>query len=418
MNLSWTVLSLLKYLSPSIIKSCLKSSSIGCSIRAKQALADLHSCDKSIELSDQLMVPTLGSQEGAFENVRMTFTGEQGQQIRQLIQQQVIRRVAMCALASPHGKRQHLAVSHEKGKITLLQLATLLKQADSSKKKLTLTRLASAPLPFTAISIAGNPCNEDYLAVCGLKDCHVLTFSQSGVVSGHLVLHPQLEAGNYVIKSVWLPGSQTELALVTADFVKIFDLGKDVLSPQYFFLLPSGKIRDVTFVFGEDGTRHALIISSAGHIYCQVMSEESAAQNGQFYVTSILDIRHDEIVDSNGNINGGGISIYYSHTFQLLFFSYSQGKNFCAPLPSVSQEVSQLFPIEIVASANGASSNGTSKSSSQSTMQSLMPVDRSEWPSRPHSGHVAQLEQPDRTAGQTGLHSRTGDQTEQQSQDH
>lgn len=45
----------------------------------------------------------------------------------------------MCVLASPHGKRQHLAVSHEKGKITILQLSALLKQADSSKKKLTLT---------------------------------------------------------------------------------------------------------------------------------------------------------------------------------------------------------------------------------------------------------------------------------------
>lgn len=118
------------------------------------------------------MVPTLGSQEGAFENVRMQFTGEQGQTIRQLMNTNALRRVAMTVLCStpPHGRRQHLAVSHEKGKITLLQLSTLLKQADSSKRKLTLTRLASAPVPFTVISIAANPCNEDVLAVCGLKD--------------------------------------------------------------------------------------------------------------------------------------------------------------------------------------------------------------------------------------------------------
>jgi E3 ubiquitin-protein ligase UBR4 len=82
---------------------------------------------------------TLGSQEGAFENVRMNYSGDQGQQIRQLINSHYLRRVAMCVLASPHGKRQHLAVSHEKGKITILQLSALLKQADSSKKKLTLT---------------------------------------------------------------------------------------------------------------------------------------------------------------------------------------------------------------------------------------------------------------------------------------
>lgn len=82
---------------------------------------------------------TLGSQEGAFENVRMNYSGDQGQAIRQLITAHMVRRVAMCVLASPHGKRQHLAVSHEKGKITILQLSALLKQADSSKKKLTLT---------------------------------------------------------------------------------------------------------------------------------------------------------------------------------------------------------------------------------------------------------------------------------------
>ena len=45
-----------------------------------------------------------------------------------------------CLSAGPSGKRQHLAVAHEKGKITVLQLSALLRQADSSQKKLTLTR--------------------------------------------------------------------------------------------------------------------------------------------------------------------------------------------------------------------------------------------------------------------------------------
>lgn len=58
---------------------------------------------------------------------------------------------------------------HSVVQITVLQLSALLKQADSSKRKLTLTRLASAPVPFTVLSLTGNPCKEDYLAVCGLK---------------------------------------------------------------------------------------------------------------------------------------------------------------------------------------------------------------------------------------------------------
>ncbi|UYV64027.1 UBR4, partial [Cordylochernes scorpioides] len=112
----------------------------------QQAIQQLHTARKRLEVTDQLMVPTLGSQEGAFENVRMTYSGDQGQTIRQLISAHMIRRVAMCCLASPHGKRQHLAVSHEKGK-----------------------RLSAAPVPFLVLSITGNPINEDYLAVCGLK---------------------------------------------------------------------------------------------------------------------------------------------------------------------------------------------------------------------------------------------------------
>lgn len=60
---------------------------------------------------------TLGSQEGAFENVRLSFQGDQGQQLRQLLSSNSVRRVAMCTLSSVKGHRQHLAVNHDKGKV-------------------------------------------------------------------------------------------------------------------------------------------------------------------------------------------------------------------------------------------------------------------------------------------------------------
>lgn len=82
------------------------------------AFKQRHSSDTLWMLS-LAQVPTLGSQEGAFENVRMNYSGDQGQTIRQLISAHVLRRVAMCVLSSPHGRRQHLAVSHEKGKVSL-----------------------------------------------------------------------------------------------------------------------------------------------------------------------------------------------------------------------------------------------------------------------------------------------------------
>ncbi|XP_059232403.1 E3 ubiquitin-protein ligase UBR4 isoform X2 [Mustela nigripes] len=351
------VLDMLNFLMDAIQTNFQQASAVGSSSRAQQALRELHTVDKVVEMTDQLMVPTLGSQEGAFENVRMNYSGDQGQTIRQLISAHVLRRVAMCVLSSPHGRRQHLAVSHEKGKITVLQLSALLKQADSSKRKLTLTRLASAPVPFTVLSLTGNPCKEDYLAVCGLKDCHVLTFSSSGSVSDHLVLHPQLATGNFIIKAVWLPGSQTELAIVTADFVKIYDLSVDALSPTFYFLLPSSKIRDVTFLFNEEGKNIIVIMSSAGYIYTQLMEEASSAQQGPFYVTNVLEINHEDLKDSNSQVAGGGVSVYYSHVLQMLFFSYCQGKSFAATVSRTTLEVLQLFSINI------KSSNGGSKTS-------------------------------------------------------
>uniref|UniRef100_A0A1S4GBR0 UBR-type domain-containing protein n=1 Tax=Anopheles gambiae TaxID=7165 RepID=A0A1S4GBR0_ANOGA len=349
-------------LMPTIKEHCARYSPVGCYWRAKSALERLHRPEKSYVLSDEIMIATLGSQEGAFENVRMNYSGEQGQTIKQLLSTYLVRRVALCCLASPHGKRQQLAISHEKGKVTILQLSALLKQADAAKRKLTLTRLASAPVPCTVLSLASNPANEDFLAVCGLKECHILTFTSTGTANDHIVLTPQLDTGNFIKRAIWLPSSQTKIALVTADFVKIYDLAEDSYSPQYYFLVPSGKIRDCTFVYDQDGTYYMLIMSSLGYIYTQPLSDESLAKHGPFYVTSTLELDHPLITDDNGQILAGGVSIYYSHVLQLLFFSYAAGRNFMAPLTNVNDGVKCV--INLVC-------NPSSKLLSKSTTQPL-----------------------------------------------
>ncbi len=33
--------------------------------------------------------------------------------------------------------------------------------------------------------------------MCGLKECHVLTFTPGGSVQDHIALHPQLETGSF-----------------------------------------------------------------------------------------------------------------------------------------------------------------------------------------------------------------------------
>ncbi|KAG5896473.1 hypothetical protein JTB14_005854 [Gonioctena quinquepunctata] len=364
-----SLLEFLQTLIPAVEETCRQNSPVGCHTRGVKALEKLYYSEKKYVHTDQLMVPTLGSQEGAFENVRMSYAGEQGQTIRQLLSAHIVRRVAMCCMTSTQGRRQHLAVSHEKGKITVLQLSALLKQADSSTRKLTLTRLSTAPIPFTVLSLSSNLCNEEFLAVCGLRDCHVLTFACGGTVTDHLVLHPQLETGNFIIKSIWLPGSQTKLALVTADFVKIYDLGADALSPQYYFLVPSGKIRDCTFMY-DDGIYHIMLMSSPGHIYTEVLNEDSSTKYGTFYVTNTLDVFHLDVTDVNGQLAGGGVSIYYSHTLGLLFYSYAQGKSFISPIVPKNNTLPLVFPINLPATNNSTSkSNGSRNTTNQPLCQ-------------------------------------------------
>ena len=119
---------ILKSLLPMIEVASTHLSPVGSMQRARKTIHLLHHDPKTILASESLMIPTLGSQEGAFENVRMSFTGDQGQTIRQLLSAHVLRRVSMTCLSSVYGRRQHLAMSHEKGKVTVLQLNTLLKQ--------------------------------------------------------------------------------------------------------------------------------------------------------------------------------------------------------------------------------------------------------------------------------------------------
>lgn len=87
------------------------------------------------------------------------------------------------------------------------------------------------------------------------------------------------------------------------------------------------------------------------------MDGESLAKDGPFYVTNTLDVYHPEIKD-NGQVGGGGVSIYYSHALQLLFFSYACGKSFIAPLKSTDADITVVFQINLSSNkTNGNKSN-------------------------------------------------------------
>ncbi|CAD5111184.1 DgyrCDS518 [Dimorphilus gyrociliatus] len=296
---------------------------------ARKHLSDLHTIVRKVEITDSLINSTVVSQDGCLENVKSQYNGDQAQQIRQLISNSTIRRVATCGI--PIKKKHYLAISHDKCKLTMFQLSSALKQLEANKSKVTLTRTSSTTLPFAILSFTTNPCNEEVIAVCGLKDCHVLSLTNIAKVREHLALHPSLDAGNYVVKVIWLPASKSSLALITGDFIKIFNLSNDIISPNYYFVVPAGKIKDATFIVTEHGAQYIAIMASTGYVYTQILDE--TAQNGAFFVTNVIDIKHVDIkTEANGTISGGGGSVYYSHLLQLLFFSFLSGKTFYSPL--------------------------------------------------------------------------------------
>jgi E3 ubiquitin-protein ligase UBR4 len=50
-----------------------------------------------------------------------------------------------------------------------------------------------------------------------------------------------------IVNVNWLPGSQSTLAIGTRDFIKIYDLSEDTISPTHNIMIFNGFISDFTF---------------------------------------------------------------------------------------------------------------------------------------------------------------------------
>lgn len=67
-------------------------------------------------------------------------------------------------------------------------------------------------------------------------------------------------------------------------------------------------------------------MTSAGKIFSQPLVPSVTANEGPVYFTVELTAQHCSIkAGSDGLVNGGGASIYYSQTLRMLFFSYFNG---------------------------------------------------------------------------------------------
>lgn len=78
-----------------------------------------------------------------------------------------------------------------------------------------------------------------------------------------------------IVNIRWLPGSPTSIAVGTRDFVKIYDLGEDPMSPTHYIQIFNGLLSDFAF-FQNPTTLEAnkaqvtiFGASKSGAIYCQ-----------------------------------------------------------------------------------------------------------------------------------------------------
>ncbi|GAB6024405.1 hypothetical protein CHUAL_009570 [Chamberlinius hualienensis] len=100
-----------------------------------------------------------------------------------------------------------------------------------------------------------------------------------------------------------------------------------------------------------------LMVSSAGYLHTQQLCEESSAKHGPFYVTNIIEKNHSDLIEYNRQTSGGGVSVYYSHALQLLFFSFVQGKNFLCPIPKLLYDASKLHPVSFKINGGNETNN-------------------------------------------------------------
>lgn len=194
--------------------------------------------------------------------------------------------------------------------------------------KSTIKTHAVAAVGFEVLSVTFNPSNENYLAVCGPRECRVITLSSRDEVVDQLSVELALEGGNTVLKSAWLPGSQVKIGIIASQCVKVFDLSRDALSPLYYFTLLEDTVRDAVFA-QRNGAVTMLLLSATGMLFAQPLG---SLQDGPCIITDTLFVPP--------HLSGtSGASIYFSNELDLLFTTYSDGKCVALRLNSTFTEV-------------------------------------------------------------------------------
>jgi E3 ubiquitin-protein ligase UBR4 len=91
-------------------------------------------------------------------------------------------------------------------------------------------------LDFEPCQVKFNPENQNFLALAGLQTLEVVTLDNKGKCCQTIHVELMLaEMGPHLLINniEWVPGSQTIIAVGTNEFVRIYDLSQDNMSPIY-----------------------------------------------------------------------------------------------------------------------------------------------------------------------------------------
>lgn len=222
--------------------------------------------------------------------------------------------------------------------------------------KSTVKTHAVAAVGFEVMSITFNPSNENYLAVCGPRECRVITLNSRDEVVDQLSVELALDgAANTVLRAAWLPGSQVRLGIIASQCVKVYDLSKDALSPLYYFTLLEDSVREAVFA-QHNGATTMFLLSATGMLFAQPLG---SLQDGPCIITDTLAVPPHLAGTS-------GASLYFSQSLDLLFVTYSDGKCVALRLNTTFTEVLGGFIVT-------PSSPPPSKTATAPTVASLAP---------------------------------------------
>lgn len=204
-------------------------------------------------------------------------------------------------------------------------------------------RTETEQIPFNAISlnVSGNR-----VVVCGVYEIYALRFSPQGTVidRAHIKL---LENGNSssmqnnpVKKARFCKEAEGDkkrrqlIAVATMQYIRIYDLTLHETNFVEEMVLTTGNVEDVLILTTDSGNIRVLVLASSGYLYEHIVTDGSADNNSIFLTN---------VVNTPGmDMNGDGVSLHYSHTFNLLFVSLDSGL-YTARLPDPTSN--QTAPI-------------------------------------------------------------------------